>query len=86
MKVKVCSTNFDLMYGNGEKFIQKYGEKLNQYKLKVVGGNRYCTAHITVSSSQKLIELHKVLGEELIIGTNIDTGELYIEIYDDYRN
>lgn len=83
MKIKIYSTNFDLMYGSGKKFIEKYGEKLAQYKLKVVAGNRYCTAYIFVSSLQKLVRLPKVLEEEIIVG--YDGDEPCIEIYDKYR-
>ncbi len=83
MKFRIQSANFDLMFGNCERFIEKYGEVLAPYKLKVKSDKKYGKAYITISSIQKIVELSKVLGEELIIGT--DSDEQYIEIYDDYR-
>ena len=68
---------------NCERFIEKYGEALAPYKLKVKSDKKCGKAYITILSIQKIIELSKVLGEELIIGT--DNDEPYIEIYDSYR-
>lgn len=83
MKFRIQSTNFDLMFGNCERFMQKYGEVLAPYKLKIKSGKQYNEAYITISSISKIVELSKILGEEIIIGA--DSDEPYIEIYDGYR-
>lgn len=83
MKLRIQSTNWDLMFGNCERFIEKYGGVLTPYKLKIKSDKKYGKAYITISSISKLVELSNALGEELIIGT--DSDEPYIEIYDGYR-
>lgn len=83
MKFRIQSTNLDLLFGNCEKFIEKYGGVLAHYKLKVKSDKKYSKAYITISSISKLVELSNALEEELIIG--IDNDEPYIEIYDGYR-
>ena len=40
MKFRIQSTDFDLMFGNCERFIQKYGEALDPYKLKVISDKK----------------------------------------------